>query len=220
MSFKPPTFRIYLITPDGPWDHVMSVVRAVVSRAPSHVGVQLRSKTAPDHALEPVAHALRAITAEKDCALVINDRVALAHRVGADGVHLPEAAPDAREVRRAFDHPILVGRSCHDLHGLTRAQAEGADIAVLGPIGKVEGKNAPMGVPGFSELMRQRRPAPTRPAVFGLGGVGAQEVAALTEAGATGVAVMRGVFSAPSPEAAIDALLHALERAPSGAGSV
>lgn len=209
MSFPPPTFPVYLITPDGPWADVVSVVEAVARHAPSKLGVQLRSKTASDEALAPVARALRKVTSDYGCPFFINGRVELAIRVRADGVHLPEAAPDAPVVRRAFKRPVSIARSCHDLTGLDRAQVERADLLVLGPIGAVAGKNDPMGVSGFEKLMQQRAPSTARPAVFALGGIGPLDVPALMKAGAAGVAVMRHVFAAACPEDAIDALLDA-----------
>src|SRR5262245_17639419 len=55
---------------------------------PDRVAVQLREKDLSGRALTELARRLREVTAGAGVALYINDRIDVAHAVGADGVHL------------------------------------------------------------------------------------------------------------------------------------
>lgn len=82
------------------------------------------------------ADALRAVTHARDIALVIDDHVLLAQRLGLDGVHLGDAAKSVRAARKTLGADAIVGSFCgasrHD--GLSAGEA-GADYISFGPVG-------------------------------------------------------------------------------------
>lgn len=199
----PPSFDLMIISDGGP-DLPSRCAKALRGAAPGRVAVQLREPDRDPHARLALARALRALTREHGALLLINADVALARAVGADGVHLPERAIDPREARAQLGPHALVGASRHDAAGLARAAAAGADYATLSPVHAVAGKAPPLGVAGFARLCRQARLP-----VYALGGVTVDDVAALREGGAHGVAVIREVLAAPCPEARTRALLGA-----------
>lgn len=183
--------------------------------APAGVAVQLRAKSASARELYEAASALRPITRAAGALLLVNARLDVAIAAGADGVHLPERGLPPSAVRARMPD-AWVGVSCHDARGLARATAEGADYAVLGPIGPVPGKGAPLGVEGFRALLarapRTGAPRGSRPLpVLALGGIGAGDAPALLEAGAHGVAVIRAVVGASDPAEALASMLRALD---------
>lgn len=188
------TFRVYLITPDARPETVETVRSALSGVAPGTVAVQLRDKHATEAELVEAGRRLREVTRTAGAELYLNGAVAVAREVGADGVHLPESGPPVAAVGEG----LWVGCSRHDRAGLLEAEATGARFATLSPIGEVPGKAAPIGVAGFAEAV-----AGLRLDVYALGGVGPDEVAALREAGAAGVAVIRAVFAAPDPSRAL-----------------
>lgn len=121
--------------------------------------------------------------------------VAARHRIG---VHLPERAPEIEAVRQVHGGPIAV--SCHDAAGLRRRT--GADFAVLGPIGEVPEKGAPLGWEAFAAMARSA-PMP----VYALGGMASPDDVRLARAhGARGVAVMRAVAGPDAVERLLDLL--------------
>ena len=69
-----------------------------------------------------------------DVAFIVNDSMALAKRLGADGVHLGQSDGDIREARalaRALDAQI--GKTCHDSRHLAMEAGEaGADYVAFG----------------------------------------------------------------------------------------
>ena len=65
-----------------------------------------------------------AICAERDVAFIVNDRhVALAKRLGADGVHLGQGDGDPREARAELGPTAQVGVTCHDSRHLAMEAA-------------------------------------------------------------------------------------------------
>jgi thiamine-phosphate pyrophosphorylase len=168
--------------------------------------IQLRERDLGTHELEQLAtEALRIARFEGTSQLLINHRTDVAVAIGADGVHLTShdvAPPDARAAATALGGGrFLVSVACHTLEEIRRAQAYGADFALLAPIFQKPG--TPCAALGLNALRDAARPAtPTEAAqekprtrrgfaVFALGGVDASNVASCAAAGAAGVAGIR-----------------------------
>ncbi|SFT50579.1 thiamine phosphate synthase [Sedimentitalea nanhaiensis] len=83
------------------------------------------------------ADALREVAHARDVALVIDDHVLLAERLGLDGVHLSDAARTVRWARKTLGPDAIVGSFCgvsrHD--GLAAGEA-GADYISFGPVSR------------------------------------------------------------------------------------
>jgi thiamine-phosphate pyrophosphorylase len=201
-------FELLLITdPTAPLGLIGSV-RAALAGIPSsdaqRVAVQLRAKNLPRQALADAAHELRALTRNAGVRLLINRDIELARTSCADGVHLPEAAPSPSAARAQLGAAALIGASCHDPAGLTRAAEGGASYATLSPVFDSPGKGAPLGRTRFAEWTR----AALLP-VFALGGVNAASAAGLKRDGASGIAVIGAVFATAEPACAVRELLDA-----------
>ena len=110
----------------GGADGLAAAVEAAVEGGAD--AVQLREKSLPASELSTLARRLREVT--RGALLVVNGPLEVATKAGADGVHLPEDAPPVRRPRQGF----LVGRSIHSPVAARRAEAEGADYLVAGPV--------------------------------------------------------------------------------------
>ncbi len=108
--------------------------------------------------------------------ILVNSRSDVARAAGADGVHLPVAAP--QEVLP----DLLVGRSCHTLEEVKAARA---DFVTLSPIFESPGKGTPLGLPALRQAAAFGKP------IYALGGVNWDNAADCIEQGATGVAGIR-----------------------------
>jgi len=205
--------RIWIITnPEHAEGPVAPVVRALEGCPPGSVGVQLRAKHASDRALVAWGRALRTATERQSCLLTVNRRSDVAEIVRADGVHLPEAGLASEAIRSEWPDISLIGTSRHDRDGLLRAVQEQTTFAFLSPIFPVPGKGQAMGVKGFAMQI-----ADVGMPTYALGGVGAPHIASLIAAGAYGIAVRRAICDAADPKAALQELLHALDKtAPNG----
>jgi thiamine-phosphate diphosphorylase len=136
--------------------------------------------------------ALRALVAEVVAAaagaamVLVNGRPDVAVAVDAQGVQLPEDGLPVREVKRAFSS-LVVGASRHSVDGARRAEAEGADFVLLGPVFGTPGKEGRvLGLGPLSEAARSLRIP-----VHAVGGIDAGNARRVVEAGARGLAAIR-----------------------------
>jgi thiamine-phosphate pyrophosphorylase len=94
---------------------------------------QLRLKNVDEHAIARVAEPLMEVCAARDVAFLVNDSVALAKRLGADGVHLGQGDGDPREARQLLGPTAQIGVTCHDSRHLAMDAGEaGADYVAFG----------------------------------------------------------------------------------------
>jgi thiamine-phosphate diphosphorylase len=139
--------------------------------------------------------------------LLVNDRVDVALVLGVDGVHLGERSLGPAEARRLLGPAPLVGASVHRVEAAGEAADGGVDYLV---VGTVFATRSNPGRPGAgADLLRRVRSAVAVP-VLAIGGVGIDRVSEVRAAGAHGVAVLSGVWDAPSPAEAVERYLSAL----------
>lgn len=170
-------------------------------------GVQLREKDLPAREQYELACALTSLCARYGALLLVNDRVDVAMAAKADGVHLPVRSFLAHEARQLLGAQAIVGASCHTLAEALRAVKGGADFLVCGPVFPTPSKpNAvPLDLQGFADIAS----AVSVP-VLAIGGVTAENLLALREAGAYGAAVVRAILEAPDPSTAARKLASVL----------
>jgi thiamine-phosphate pyrophosphorylase len=108
--------------------------------------------------------------------ILLNSRADVAFATGADGVHLPSAAPIETLPG------LLVARSCHSVEEILAFRA---DFVTFGPVFDSPGKGPPVGLDALRATCRAGTP------VFALGGVTWENAADCIEAGAAGVAGIR-----------------------------
>jgi thiamine-phosphate diphosphorylase len=103
---------------------------------------------------------------------------------------------------------FLVGRSVHSLEAARRAEAEGADYLVAGPVYETRSHpgRAPAGLSLIEGITRR-----VRVPVLAIGGVNAGRVDEVVRAGASGVAVISAVLAATDRRVAAGDLRRALD---------
>ena len=169
--------------------------------------VQVREKDLEGRGLRALVGAVLAATAGSDARVLVNGRPDVAVAAGAEGVQLPEDGLPVAEVKRAWPG-LVVGASRHSVDGARRAEAEGADFVLLGPIFATPGKEErALGLGPLAEAARALRIP-----VHAVGGVGAGNARQVVEAGARGLAAIRAFLDLPSAEA-VRALRGAAGRA-------
>ena len=190
------THGLYAIT-DGPRDDLLDV--AAQALAGGARLLQYRDKT-PDHARRHAeARALQQLCHRHGAALIVNDDVALALAIRADGVHLGKQDGELASARAALGGTAIIGVSCYDSIDRARtAVAAGADYIAFGAFFPSPTKpHAPRAMPG---LLRQSA-ALGVPRVA-IGGITPDNAPSLVEAGADFLAVISAVFSAGDVRAA------------------
>jgi thiamine-phosphate pyrophosphorylase len=152
--------------------------------------IQLREKDLPLKELLSLAVEIRERTLHKSL-LFINERADVCLASGADGVHLRSDSIPPSAVRKILGVKRLIGVSCHSLEELRFAESEGADFATLGPLFFTPSKQKwgmPMGLGLFQTLIEK-----VKIPVYGLGGVGLEQVRDVMRAGASGVAMISAI---------------------------
>ncbi len=77
---------------------------------------------------------IRKMTADAGVFFIVNDDVALALSVGADGVHIGQEDLPVEKVRELVGEEMIIGLSTHSPSQAEEAVAKGADYIGIGPI--------------------------------------------------------------------------------------
>jgi thiamine-phosphate pyrophosphorylase len=118
--------------------------------------------------------------------VVISSRCDIALAAGAAGVNLPESDITVESARRLLGDR-LVGRSVHSLETALRAEAEGADYVIFGPVWP--SPSHPGSPPAGIEMLAAVSHALRIP-VLAIGGVTNERIAQSHAAGAAGFAAI------------------------------
>lgn len=161
--------------------------------------IQYRDKTTRAQRLEE-ARSLRKLCDEQAALLIINDDIALAAKVTADGVHLGREDVAIEKARNSLGQDAIIGVSCYNQmsRGQRLVQA-GADYVAFGSF--FNSPTKPEAVSADIGLITAARHGLKVP-VVAIGGITPENGAALVTAGADALAVISGVFAQTDPEAA------------------
>ena len=130
--------QLYLISPlDVGGDFPDRLARALEAGKGHVTAFQFRVKgfegSAGQHEAAALAEPLQRICAEHDVAFIVNDDVALAKRLKADGVHLGQEDGPVSEARDALGMQAQIGVTCHASRHLAMEAGEaGADYVAFG----------------------------------------------------------------------------------------
>jgi thiamine-phosphate pyrophosphorylase len=199
---------LYAIT-DRPAAGVDSVPE--IARRLFAVGVrclQVREKAIPDRELLGAVEAVRDLARPAGAAVLVNDRVDVA-RVAGVGVHLGEEDLPAAEARRLLPAALL-GVSTHDLEAARSAFADpAADYVAFGPIfaSGTKSERPPRGLEDLARVAALRR----KPLVA-IGGITAENLDAVLDAGADSVAMVAGLLQSGAIEENARRALDAIRR--------
>ncbi len=183
----------------------VAVCRAAVQGGATIIQVRWKDGSAAE-----ILELTRALVAALPVPVLVNDRVDIALAAGAAGAHLGWDDPPLEALRPRLPAGFLLGLSVGSGEEAGRSAATAADYWSIGPCFATPSKSdagPPLGPQGFAALARL---APEGMPVIGIGGITAANAAEVVRAGATGVAVIGAVLSAPEPETAARALSAAL----------
>jgi thiamine-phosphate pyrophosphorylase len=128
--------QIYLITPPDFEPAQFTVQLAAVLDAHDVACLRLALATHDETRIARAADACREVAHPRDVAIVLQSHIALAERLGLDGVHLTDGARSVRKARKALGPDAIVGAYCAQTRheGISAAEA-GADYVAFGPAG-------------------------------------------------------------------------------------
>jgi thiamine-phosphate pyrophosphorylase len=202
--------QLYLISPLEVGGDFPDRLAAALDAGPV-AAFQFRVKDVDQHEAARLAEPLQRLCAERDVAFIVNDSVALAKRIGADGVHLGQSDGDPRDARALLGPAAQIGVTVHDSRHLAMEAGEaGADYVAFGAF-----------FPSATKEMRHR----ADPALLSwwstlfeipciaIGGITPNNGRVLVEAGADFLAVCSAVWGhGEGPAAAVKAFQPILAR--------
>jgi len=146
--------------------------------------VQIRDKGLEARALLELTRRVLDLTQRTKTRVLVNSRADVALAAGADGVHLPAGSIAPNTFRGIGVKQI--GVSCHTVEEVRRAETEGANFVVFGPVFDSPGKGPAVGL----GALREAASAVAIP-VLALGGVTEKNAPLCLDHGAAGVAGIR-----------------------------
>ena len=184
---------LYAITPDEPRTDILIGKVGLALRGGAAV-VQYRNKTAAPELQREQGRALAALCRAAGAAFVVNDDLALALELAADGAHLGADDGDLVEARRCLGQGKLLGASCYNRIELAEAAAQaGVNYLAFGSV--FSSGTKPGAVRAPLSLFAEARRRFTLPLVA-IGGITLQNAPQVFAAGADAVAVIGALFDA------------------------
>jgi len=180
--------------------------QAIIAGAPA---IQLREKDLSTADLLALAQEIQAVASARAVPLIVNDRVDLVMALNMSGVHLRTESLPLSTVRQLLGPRRLIGISTHSIEEVRRANREGADYIVFGPIYDTPSKR-PFGPPLGLDRLAEACSQSTVP-IFAIGGITCDRVHDIRTVGAHGAAVIGAVLTSKDVGAAVQDFMWRLE---------
>jgi thiamine-phosphate pyrophosphorylase len=188
--------KIYPIT-DAKLSHLSHAEQVRRLSAGGATLIQLREKhLAPRDFYREALDALR-VAQELGVRLIVNDRVDIALALTASGVHLGQDDLPPARARELLGERAIIGFSTHNVEQARAAARPPVDYLAIGPIFPTSSKKNPDPVVGLEGLRRVRQAVGAIPLVA-IGGIRAENIWEVLEAGADSVAVISLLLAEPA----------------------
>jgi thiamine-phosphate pyrophosphorylase len=192
---KRPVRGLYAITPDNwPTERLLASVKAALEGGAA--AVQYRQKSLDNVQKFSQARELKTLCDAHDARLIINDDVALAQAIDADGVHLGRDDVPVANARQILGPLKTIGVSCYNQITLADAAVRhGADYIAFGSFFPSRVKpmavRADLAIVGTARTILRATPHIT---IIAIGGITLDNVDQLVAAGVDAVAVVSDLF--------------------------
>ncbi len=201
---------LYAITPEASdGKRLLADVEAALAGGCRIVQFRDKESAMPERVAR--ARALRELTHRFGSTLLINDDLALARLIDADGVHLGRDDGSLTTARAILGPEKILGTSCYaDLTAATRACAAGADYVAFGAV--YPSPTKPHAPPAAVDLFFRAKTTLTA-TTCAIGGITLANAQPLIDAGTDMLAVITDLFSAPDIAARAAQYQRLFERA-------
>lgn len=177
--------------------------------------VQLRMKEADETTFLSTAQEAVALCRSYQARLILDDRVEMVKRVGADGVHLGRKDMPADEARTLLGPDLIIGGTANTIDDVRRLHRQGVDYIGCGPYRFTTTKQrlAPvLGLEGYRAIVEAMRRENILLPVVAIGGITRADLLPVLQTGVSGVAISGGILDAEQPDEETKAILRILEQ--------
>ena len=202
--------KLYLVTDRSNFDTVDQFLDAIAMSLKGGVQIiQLREKNASARKFVELAKKIKELCSIYDAIFIINDRVDIAHIVGADGVHLGQDDINIEAARHLLGNDAIIGISTHSPEQAVQAVKTGADYIGVGPVFTTPTKPGRTAVGlEYVKWASKNIDIPW----FAIGGIDMETVDQVLNCGAKRIAVVRAIINANSPEKAASTFHEKLQK--------
>jgi thiamine-phosphate pyrophosphorylase len=160
--------------------------------------VQLRIKNKPEEEVLSIAKKAKEICDKYNAKLIINDYPAIAKEIGAYGLHLGKEDMPVSEARKIVGN-MIIGASANTLEDIINHAKNNADYIGLGPFRftATKKKLSPvLGIEVYKTIMQECEKRGITTPIIAIGGIEANDIPPLMEAGIYGVAISGAIVNA------------------------
>ena len=165
--------------------------------------IQLRMKDAEERELRDTAIIIQRMCREAGATFIIDDNVALAKSIGAQGVHLGKGDMPIAEARKILGEGFIIGGTVNSFDDiLYHLQASTPDYFGCGPFRYTSTKRnlAPiLGIEGYSNIIKQMREHNIATPLIAIGGIAKEDIPQLLKSGVDGIALSGSILRADNP---------------------
>lgn len=164
--------------------------------------IQLRMKEASEAEVEAEAIRVRDLCRKYGATFIIDDHVALAKKVQADGVHLGKNDMPIEEARRILGDAFIIGGTANTFEDVKRHWQAGANYIGCGPFRFTTTKKnlSPiLGLEGYRQILQQMKAAGITLPVVAIGGITYEDIPDILQTGVNGIALSGSILRAENP---------------------
>ena len=177
--------------------------------------VQLRMKDVPDEQVAQLGVQARELCDRYGAKLILDDRVELVAKTGADGVHLGKNDMPIAQAREILGPGKIIGGTANTFEDIVAHWKAGADYIGCGPFRFTTTKKnlSPiLGLEGYRDIVARMKDAGITLPLVAIGGITAEDIPAILKTGVDGIAVSGTVLRAEDPAAEMAKLIELTKR--------
>ncbi|ARJ15874.1 thiamine phosphate synthase [Staphylococcus lugdunensis] len=207
--FKSTDLKVYFIcgTQDIPEGKSLEqvVTKALESGVTMFQFREKGSKVSQDKKIEQLALKLKELCHNYQVPFIVNDNVALALKVQADGIHVGQDDAKVEDFFEQF-HDKIIGLSVSNLDELKRSDLTHVDYIGVGPIYQTPSKSDASTPVGPEMILTLRKEIGDFP-IVAIGGVTENNAQAVVDAGADGISVISAIARSQNIDSTVNKFL-------------
>lgn len=165
--------------------------------------IQLRMKEADEEDMEHTAIVVQKMCRDYGATFIIDDNVALAKRIGADGVHLGKNDMPVAEARKMLGDGYIIGATVNTFDDIVNTlHTATPDYFGCGPFRHTTTKRnlAPiLGYEGYREVISKMRERNIEIPLIAIGGITKDDIPELLRCGVNGIALSGSILNSKNP---------------------